>query len=138
MPNTDSTRYFLWLRLPALMFCFLASCSLRHDSEQAPPLMESDKIHSPRLEGYIYEMTQMSYSPGMSQMVGVTGRKSKTPITLKVTKNGNPASGEIVQFRLLHYPRNGEAARLAANRVISDENGIAAVDFWYGEGEGDL
>ncbi len=99
--------------------------------------MESDKIHSPRLEGYIYEMTQMSYSPGMSQMVGVTGRKSKTPITLKVTKNGNPASGEIVQFRLLHYPRNGEAARLAANRVISDENGIAAVDFWYGEGEGD-
>jgi len=120
-----------------LIVVFFLSCSSPHSLEPPPPLLESDKIHSPRLEGYNYEMVQMSYRPGMSQMVGVTERKSKTPIKIKVTKNGEAATGEIVQFRLLHFPRDGEAARLKANRVITDENGIASVDFWYGEGDGD-
>ncbi len=50
-------------------------------------------------------LEQASYAPGLSQLVGIVGQKSKTSILIRVLRHGKPAVGEEVDFRLLTKAR---------------------------------
>ena len=126
----------LGLGLVAVPILFLFSASDRADAgvEKAAA---STKETSDGPAGSRYKLVQRSYSPGLKAIVGITGRKSDKPLSVQVLKDGKPAAGEIVEFRLLSRPSKAKGAILAKKQVITDAKGLARVKFTPGDKEGD-
>ncbi len=120
-----------------LFLLILPACSNGVIEEDEAPQKIDESNFSPRISGYKYELKQLSYQPGLKQLVCITGRKCDAPVTLQVLKNGKPQSGEIVQFRLIYKPYDTEGSKLSAYRLVSDDEGIVKAYLTPGKGEGD-
>jgi len=84
-----------------------------------------------------WEIKQRSYAPGLSAMVGITGRQMSEHIVVQVNRDGKPAPGQAVDFQLTSTPSKAKGSKLSATRVVTDKKGRARIKLTVGDKEGE-
>ncbi|MBW2262616.1 MAG: Na/Pi symporter [Deltaproteobacteria bacterium] len=106
-----------------------------NENQQAPD--NAPGAGDPNDPAAAWTLEQQTYAEGMSQIVGITGREVKSPIQVKVLRDGKPAAGQKVDFRLTATPSKAEGTEISSAVVETDEEGMASVQITLGSAEGD-
>ncbi len=83
-----------------------------------------------------YKLEQRSYATGVSSVVGIVGTELKSPISVQVLKNGQPAAGERVDFLVTALPDKTQGTALSSDHAMTDKEGVARVALTLGDKEG--
>ena len=86
------------------------------------------------VDGFTVE--NLSLPPGLKTLTGRTGHELDRPISLKVSKDGKPASGERVRFVVMVTPDKAEGQALSKTEVETDEDGVATTVLTLGGAKG--
>lgn len=101
---------------------FLGACALWALLLASPGVVEAAAAaKSP------WSVRQLSYAPGLEAIVTVSGRKAGEPVVVQVLKDGKPASGVKVEFRIVSAPAKARGAKLSDSHAITDAKGKAKV-----------
>ncbi len=105
--------------------------------QEEPPPAAADPDEPEEAKASAWTLEQKTYAEGMSQIVGVTGRMVKSPVMVRVLRDGEPAAGQKVDFRLTSTPSKAEGTELSSTVVETDGEGMASVQVTLGSEEGD-
>lgn len=81
-------------------------------------------------------LENLSLPPGLDALTGIAGQGLDRPLELRVTEDGRPVAGAVVEFLVLVEPSRAEGTALTATRAVTDAAGRARTALTFGSRDG--
>jgi len=88
-----------------------------------------DGVAGPRMEN-------LSLPAGLTTLTGLVGQPLERTLKLRLTEDGQPVKGAAIRFIVVDAPSKAEGQSLSREKAVTDDDGVACVDFVVGSSKG--